>query len=688
MSRLQQYRRQMGAAGVRVPGAVRVAAMPVDTRGAEAVTAIAGAAQQVGGMLAREHVRDQQTRMEERLLAARREFSEWQAAYVQERQGGNALEAGRDFRDKFAEIAERQLQDFGGASGEVFRQQLGGRLAAEGLRAAEMGTAYAARERARWENSVLEGQKAQLLADAESDPGNGAWLDYQLAAYGRALEARGLDATAGMLELSRDVRLRRGMALLQRGDVAAAEALTEGREDEADAVRLRGMAEATRREQAARAGAAAAGFADAAERGSATGDFSAAWSLVREVETLDAGEGRKLRQRLHARQSALEIMRLESDKSLLEQRDAAVKALDGTPDRGPDAGTAEERALLRGEAEACAGQRLRAYREDPAAFAAQARPGLLTEELDTRERTRRLLEAQRALGRGLDVAPRVLTRAQAADMERTFMESEPQTRLHLLTALRADYGPYFTRAATEAGLPAPVVALGTALEQLPPSRAAALLAAATAREGDIPGADADARVRARGAVARLDFMRGLSAMSRRFPGNRAARALVASWERTLCNAALLGVDPEEAASRFDIRVNADPDAGGGHMLFLPRGSLPGGWDADDVAEAAEAAREVVRQRLTEALPQGATAPQRRMLERGARHAAESGVWLSAADGGSVHLVDGDAGRPVTYPDGEPVAFSLRELAAIAADRRRAGPESPAGLYNRLSGEGR
>ena len=124
-----------------------------------------------------------------------------------------------------------------------------------------------------------------------------------------------------------------------------------------------------------------------------------------------------------------------------------------------------------------------------------------------------------------------------------------------------------------------------------------------------------------------------------------------------------------------------------HLRFAAR-PVPGGWDADDVAEAAEAAREVVRQRLTEALPQGATAPQRRMLERGARHAAESGVWLSAADGGSVHLVDGDAGRPVTYPDGEPVAFSLRELAAIAADRRRAEPESPAGPYNRLSGEGR
>ncbi|MDM8216721.1 hypothetical protein QUW15_11265, partial [Desulfovibrio piger] len=632
--------------------------------------------EQVGGMLAREYAREQQTRLEESLLAARREFSEWQAAYEQEHQGGNALRAGADFSAKMQEITQRHMEAFDGAENEVFRRELGGRMAAMRLRAGELGASYEARERASWENSVLEGLRAQLLADAENDPDNGAWLDFQLAEYGRALEARGLDATADMLELSRDVRLRRGVGMLRRGKLAAAEALTEGREDDADALRLRGMVEATRRERAARAGVAAAGFADAAERGSATGDFSAAWSLVREVEALDAGEGRKLRQRLHARQSALEAMRLEGDRSLLEQRDAALKAL--------GAGTAEER----GEAEACAGQRLRAYREDPAAFAAQARPELLTEELDTRERARRLLEAQRALGRGLDVAPRVLTRAQAADMERTFMESEPQTRLRLLSAMREDYGPYFAAAATEAGLPAPVVALGTTLEQLPPSRAAALLAAATAREGDIPGADADARAQARGAVARLDFMRGLSAMSRRFPRNRAARALVASWERTLRNAALLGVDPEEAASRFDVRVNADPDAGGGHMLFLPRGSLPGGWDADDVAEAAEAAREVVRQRLTEALPQGATAPQRRMLERGARHAAESGVWLSAADGGGVHLVDGDAGRPVTYPDGEPVAFSLRELAAIAADRRRAGSESPAGLHNRLSGEGR
>lgn len=228
MSRLQQYRRQMGAAGVRIPGAVRVDAMPVDTRGAEAAGAVARIGEQVGGMLAREYAREQQTRLEESLLAARREFSEWQAAYEQEHQGGNALRAGADFSAKMQEITQRHMEAFGGAENEVFRRELGGRMAAMRLRAGELGASYEARERASWENSVLEGQRAQLLADAENDPDNGAWLDFQLAEYGRALEARGLDATADMLELSRDVRLRRGLSWVQRGDLEAASALLQG----------------------------------------------------------------------------------------------------------------------------------------------------------------------------------------------------------------------------------------------------------------------------------------------------------------------------------------------------------------------------------------------------------------------------------------------------------------------------
>ena len=55
--------------------------------------------------------------------------------------------------------------------------------------------------------------------------------------------------------------------------------------------------------------------------------------------------------------------------------------------------------------------------------------------------------------------------------------------------------------------------------------------------------------------------------------------------------------------------------------------------------------------------------------------------------GAVHLVDEVTGLPVTYPDGAPVAFSLKELAAIAADRQRTTTEGIAGLYNRLFGEG-
>lgn len=895
-SRLQQYRRQVGATGLNLPGAVRITAPPqgADRAARELLGALQGAIQQTGKVLAREHVLTQQTRMDESLLAARQEFSEWQAAYMQEHQGGNALEAGKDFREKFAEIAGRHLEAFDGAENEIFRTQLGGLLAAEGLRASEQGLSYAARQKAVWEEGVRKGRLAMLEQDAYSDPENGAWLDTQRAAILQDAEARGQDVTALNRSLTSAVQLARIRGLADRGDLDGASRLlagsvpgtegdfsaryesgtagsaaigydktggtsygkwqlsskqgslegflryldAQGGAAAATAARLRAagpadtgsrqgaMPEAWKKEAQANAeferwqreyvrgtfyepaaqslpgGAAAlasaspavremiwstavqhgaagatdifkkvwrdgmtdadfiratyadratrfgssdpevrasvqrrlaeegerlaagsfgtmltpadataarnllererakldaadrrrkeqartaaAGFPDAAAWGAAGGDFSAAASIVEEVEGLDPEAGRKLRARLTARQTAHDVMQLNADRPLLEQRDAAMKALDAhmTPTDARDA------LSLKADAESVIRQRLKLYKEDPAAFAAGARPELLRDDMTPEERTRRLLEAQSVLGKGLNVAPRVLTKAQAADMERAFAESDPQTRLQLLTTLRAGYGPYFTAAATEAKLPAPVVALGSTLDHLPPSKAAVLLSAATAKDSEIPGVDKDARATAKDAVAGLSFMQQLTAASRRFPGNEAARALAASWEKMLTNASLLGVEPDEATKHFEISVEADPDEGGGHMLLLPKGSLPDGWDADDLAEAAKAAREVVRQRLTDALPKEGTPLQRSMLERGARHVAESGVWLSAADGGSVHLVDEVTGLPVTYPDGEPVAFSLRELAAIAADRQRTTTEGIAGLYNRLFGEGR
>ena len=898
MSRLQQYRRQVGATTLNTPGAVRITAPPqgADRAAQELLTSLQGAIQQTGKVLAREHVLTQQTRMDESLLAARQEFSEWQAAYMQEHQGGNALEAGKDFREKFAEIAGRHLEAFDGAENEVFRGLLGGRLAAEGLRVSEQGLSYAARQKAVWEESVRKGRLAMLEQDAYSDPENGAWLDTQRAAILQDAEARGQDVTALARSLTSAVQLARIRGLADRGDLDGASRLlagsvpgaegdfsaryesgtagsaaigydktggtsygkwqlsskqgslagflnwldAQGGDAAATAARLRaagpadtgsrqgampeawkkeaqanaeferwqreyvrgtfyepaaqslpggaaalasaspavremiwstavqhgaggakdifqkswrdGMTDAdfiraTYAERATRFGSsdpevrasvqrrlaeegerlaagsfgtmltpadataarnlvererakldaadrkrkelartAAAGFPDAAAWGAAGGDFSAAASIVEEVKGLDPEAGRKLRARLTARQTAHDVMQLNADRPLLEQRDAAMKALDAhmTPTDARDA------LSLKADAESVIRQRLKLYKEDPAAFAAGARPELLRDDMTPEERTRRLLEAQSVLGKGLNVAPRVLTKAQAADMERAFAESDPQTRLQLLTTLRADYGPYFTAAATEAKLPAPVVSLGTALDRLSPSKASALLAAATAKPDDIPGVNSDARASAADAVAGLDFIQGLAAMSRRFPDNAAARDLARSWEKTLTNATLMGVDPEEAAKPFDISVEADPDEGGGHMLLVPKGSLPDGWDVDDLAEAAETAREEVARRLTAELPEEgagyATPSERRDAERALRHAAASGVWVSSADGAGVHLVDEVSGLPVFYGDGKPVAFSLPELAEIAGKRRNALMDGITGLYGRLFGK--
>lgn len=832
--------------------------------------------------------------MDESLLAARQEFSEWQAAYMQEHQGGNALEAGKDFREKFAEIAGRHLEAFDGAENEVFRGLLGGRLAAEGLRASEQGLSYAARQKAVWEEGVRKGRLAMLEQDAYSDPENGAWLDTQRAAILQDAEARGQDVTALNRSLTSAVQLARIRGLADRGDLdgasrllagsvpgaegdfsaryesgtegsaaigydktggtsygkwqlsskqgslegflryldaqggdaaataarlrAAGPADTGGRQGampeawkkeaqanpaeferwqreyvrgtfyepaaqslpggaaalasaspavremiwstavqhgaggakdifqkswrdgmtdadfiratyadratrfggsdpevrasvqrrlqrEADdilggisgaggvngmslqaAMQLEGAIEETRRKARARANAASEGFADAAAYGSATGDFEAARALVEEVARLDAEKGRELRARLEVRREVFEGMRLHADRPLTEQREAVMKALDArlTPEDARDV------LSLRADAESAVTRRMKAFTDDPAAFTAQARPELLPEGLSSAERTRRLLEAQAVLGKGLSFTPRVLSKTQAADIERAFSQADPLERPALLAKMRADYGPYFTAAATEAKLPAPVVSLGTALDRLSPSKASALLAAATAKPDDIPGVNSDARASAADAVAGLDFIQGLAAMSRRFPDNAAARDLARSWEKTLTNATLMGVDPEEAAKPFDISVEADPDEGGGHMLLVPKGSLPDGWDVDDLAEAAETAREEVARRLTAELPEEgagyATPSERRDAERALRHAAASGVWVSSADGAGVHLVDEVSGLPVFYGDGKPVAFSLPELAEIAGKRRNALMDGITGLYGRLFGK--
>lgn len=228
MAGQQLYQERTGRAGIQMPGQVRVPAMPVDTRTAQAVTAIAGAAQQLGGILAREHAQDQRMRISESLLAARKEFSEWQAQYVQEHQGSNALSAGADFSAKMREIAQRHMAAFGGAGNEIFQRELGGQMAALDLRATEQGAAYAAQQRRLWENSVLEGMQAQILADAENDPGNGAWIDHQMTELGRMLSERGIDPTAPIMKLSSDVQLRRGLSWVQRGDLSAASALLQG----------------------------------------------------------------------------------------------------------------------------------------------------------------------------------------------------------------------------------------------------------------------------------------------------------------------------------------------------------------------------------------------------------------------------------------------------------------------------
>lgn len=224
----QLYEERTGAAGIRMPGQVHVPTMPVDTRGADIMREVSRAGEAVGGILAREYAWENRLRMEEVLLDARKEFSAWREGYMRDVNGRHALGAREDFSAKMREIAGRRMAEFGGRPNEIYPLELGGHMEALVLRAEEQGADYASGQRSLWERSVLEGARAQLLADAETDPENGAWLDFQLGNIAGEMEKRGLDATATLRDLSGEVQLRRGLGYVRRGELDAASAILQG----------------------------------------------------------------------------------------------------------------------------------------------------------------------------------------------------------------------------------------------------------------------------------------------------------------------------------------------------------------------------------------------------------------------------------------------------------------------------
>lgn len=168
VSSQQHYERQAPATLLNAP--IRATLLPAPEVAGAGVR-LAKAALEAGGRVldvaAREYERDETTRVEESLLAMRRELSEERDRYMREHQGQDALKAGEHFDGFARDVARRYLSEgkFQGRFAEAFMKQAAG----QAIQFTEQGMGYAAREREAWNKSVLDGKVSEFLRDAALD---------------------------------------------------------------------------------------------------------------------------------------------------------------------------------------------------------------------------------------------------------------------------------------------------------------------------------------------------------------------------------------------------------------------------------------------------------------------------------------------------------------------------------------
>lgn len=253
VSSQQHYERQAPATLLNAP--IRATLLPAPEVAGAGVR-LAKAALEAGGRVldvaAREYERDETTRVEESLLAMRRELSEERDRYMREHQGQDALKAGEHFDGFARDVARRYLSEgkFQGRFAEAFMKQAAG----QAIQFTEQGMGYAAREREAWNKSVLDGKVSEFLRDAALDFRNIPRLQEEWRNLKDAVGKMrpGMDNTAYLNDIGRRLAGSVIDGHLAEDDLRGARESVErfrdflGADANAYAVKIRGQADALR----------------------------------------------------------------------------------------------------------------------------------------------------------------------------------------------------------------------------------------------------------------------------------------------------------------------------------------------------------------------------------------------------------------------------------------------------------
>lgn len=171
ISSLRRYERQASGS---VINPVRAAIPNVATSVNSGMERLRDAAIQTGfivnDVLAKEYRQRQLGRVDDSVLEAAKRFELWKAAYNDENQGKNALDALQDYSDAFEKISKEIKEEFDADGNEIFGELLDRKLAERGLSALREGMNWQGRQKEAWLASQMAAQLADFQAYVAANP--------------------------------------------------------------------------------------------------------------------------------------------------------------------------------------------------------------------------------------------------------------------------------------------------------------------------------------------------------------------------------------------------------------------------------------------------------------------------------------------------------------------------------------
>ena len=285
------------------------------------------AGEQLTGVMAKEYVSYETTRVTQSLLEYQNALSTERSSYMEQNKGENAIGAGEHFAQFARETAYPLADQFSGRFRNMFLQN----AITYGLHFREQGEAYGAQQKTAWQKSQAESLLSQTLGNIANNPGDVEYVDRQ-ATQIKALYAEmfpGLDRRAMETELTQKMAGAAIDGFLAKGNLGhAKESFNVYKEKgylgaAATQYEARIRAEAKRMEAEARATQDRADTVQAANLGA--GLFETYGDDAIKVQSVLEGKIKDPVQRARVTQSYLSNVSLhERMKTQTEERDKAA----------------------------------------------------------------------------------------------------------------------------------------------------------------------------------------------------------------------------------------------------------------------------------------------------------------------------------------------------------------------------